>query len=383
MRILCEAVSFGFGPVSKLLSLCELLNKRHQLDFIGSGCSLALAMHSNIFNKYIQCETTTFVEARKMSFSDYDAVISIMNPSFAKFVLEQRCKLIIVDSLFYMWDAIDYTWNQCDLLLIQAFWGEQERLQNSKHSNNAHIVGPIVSTKMTKPNIKYKNLLLINFGGADYPHFKNFDNVSLFIRMLVDHISILNKFERKIVSIGPRCINVLKHLESTNLKVRTFSHDEFLELLSGASMLLTVPGLTTTFESFHLGVPTFFLPPLNYSQLLNLRRFRALGLSNMGFCWDDYLPELMPEILPEKDGVQMIEELISKAIKDKKLFFIIVDQYKKMLSIENIDNIALEQDKFYQSIGGRGTYDAVQLIEGILQDGFCMENCKIEQISNL
>ena len=50
MKILCEAVSFGFGPVGKLLAVAELLSENYELDFIGSGCSFDLAKKSVFFN---------------------------------------------------------------------------------------------------------------------------------------------------------------------------------------------------------------------------------------------------------------------------------------------------------------------------------------------
>jgi len=371
MRILCEAVSFGFGPVSKLLSLCELLNQKHSLSFIGSGCSLSLAQKTNIFEKIIVLDTTSTNHFNdSVPFSGYDVVLSVMNPLFGRAALENGCKLIVIDSLFYMWDKIDPVWEECDLLIIQSFFEEKKRLLSTHNFTNAQIVGPIISTQIEPKKQNVHNTLLINFGGADYPYIKNFNDIQLFIRKLTLEIERIDIFDEKIITIGPRCLQSMKELERNGFKVRSFSHDEFLFQLSKSSTLLTIPGLTSSFESFCLAIPTLFLPPLNYSQFLNLRTFRSLELSHIGSHWDDYFPNLNTNGLPEEEGVQMIESLIAQAYRDPSILTSIVKSYEIVL--EDTVNIKLMTDKqnnFYQSLGGCGTHEAVKLIEGLSTDG--------------
>ena len=371
MKILCEAISFGFGPVSKLLSLCELLSQRHVVDFIGAGCSLSLATRSEIFDRIIQAETATSTGTMgNVTFADYDLVISVMNPQFARIALSQKAKLVIVDSLFYMWDRIDPVWEQCDLLVIQSFSGEKERLESmSCNLPNAYLVGPIVSPKIIACSSKQNHNLIINFGGADYPFVKSFDKIASFIRQLVTPLDNMTSFENKIVSIGPRCAKSLQNLNSFGFHVNTFSHDAFLNELSQAQLLLTIPGLTTAFEAFHMGIPTFFLPPLNYSQFHNLRKFRSLDAAKGGVHWDDLYPTLSNQQLPEEEGVQLIESLIGRTLKTPELMSEIINQYVWLLNNwRSMEDISLHQRRLYDSIGGCGTYQAVALIEKVLSD---------------
>ncbi len=367
MKILCEAVSFGFGPVSKLLSLCEILKLQHSLHFIGSGCSLSLVEKTEIFEQIIECDTTLPANiSNAVPFVDYDFVISIMNPVFSKIAIEHGCKLIIIDSLFYMWDKLDPAWKKCDLLIIQSFNGEKERLQNTNDLSNAYLVGPIVSTQMTQRSKCSKNSILINFGGADYPYVNDFSKLSLFIRKLAEELLSLNEFDEKVISIGPRCLSNLQDLREQGFEINTFSHEDFLTHLASTSMLLTIPGLTTAFEAFHLSTPTLFLPPLNYSQFMNLRKFRCLGLTASGSCWDDYFPSVITNQLPEEEGVQLVESFISKALDNTEIIPAIVQSYRDVLQSEtDIQPMIDAQMEFYKSLGGCGTSEAVKLIEGV------------------
>jgi hypothetical protein len=183
-------------------------------------------------------------------------------------------------------------------------------------------------------------------------------------------LETIDRFDEKIISIGPRCLTAIQDLELRGFKVRSFSHDEFLFYLSKSSTLLTIPGLTSAFEAFYLVIPTLFLPPLNYSQFLNLRTFRFLKLSHIGSHWDDYFPNLSNSCLSEEEGVRMIESLIAQAYRDPTILANIVKSYATELADKiSINFMADKQNSFYQSLGGCGTHDAVKLIEGVFKDG--------------
>jgi len=368
MRILCEAISFGFGPVSKLLSLCELLNQKHSLSFIGSGCSLTLANKTNFFENIIVFDTTSSTDFNNtISFEEYDIVISVMNPIFGRAVINNNCKLVVIDSLFTMWDRIDPIWEKCDLLVIQSFFGEKNRLKISHNLSNAHIVGPIISPQIEQKIKSPNNTLLINFGGADYPYIRTFKDISIFIKKFVIELTSINMFDEMIIAIGPRGLAGLQDLIHHGFKLFTFSHDDFLQQLSKSDTLFTIPGLTTAFESFHLAIPTLFLPPLNYSQFLNLRTFRLLGLSYTGAHWDDHFSTPNTNQLTEKEGVQMVESLVAKAHNDPTVLSTIVKGYKTILQDKHsLESMASKQNNFYKSLGCCGTYEAVELIEGLI-----------------
>ncbi len=370
MKILCEAVSFGFGPASKLLSLSEELSKRYSLDLIGSGCSFALLSKTNVFDKKILCDTSNYSEILgAISFSDYDLVISVMNPVFGRVALEQKCKLVVVDSLFHIWDTIDPVWLDCNLLIVQAFAKEQSELKKY-HLPNARMVGPIVSTQIPRKNSNAKSNILINFGGADYPYVSDFKNIVFFIRKIIKQLVGIPGFENKTVSIGPRCLPELKDLEGLGVHINTFSHNDFLQQLSQANVLLTIPGLTTVFEAFHISIPTLFLPPLNYSQLLNSRVIYSKGASLSKVGWDNCFPENSSEKLPEAAGVRYVESLIKGALQNQEVFSSVTKNYIEPLHDSSaLQFISNKQNQFYKSLGGCGTYKAVKLIEEMLLHG--------------
>lgn len=66
-------------------------------------------------------------------------------------------------------------------------------------------------------------------------------------------------------------------------------------------MVLTTPGLTTTYEALVYNIPIRFLPPQNYSQALMLKHYRNTGFADISFDWTDvYNESIVPLYLPEK-----------------------------------------------------------------------------------
>lgn len=54
MRIICTAKSFGYGPISKLLTICKYLKNTKSdiiLELVGDSIVIELAKHTNYFNK--------------------------------------------------------------------------------------------------------------------------------------------------------------------------------------------------------------------------------------------------------------------------------------------------------------------------------------------
>lgn len=366
MQILCEAVSFGFGPVGKLIAIAELLNKKYKLDFIGSGCSFDLAKRSKLFNNYYNIDTTSSDSEIPVEIIDkYDVIISVINPIFGQQVLKRGKKLVVIDSLFYMWHSLHPVWKNCNLLIIQSFNKEEERIKN-EYLTNAFIVGPIISNMISSKISLSNERLVLNFGGADYPYISDSDILPKFIKSLAINLSNLGNFSEKTIAIGPRYLDELNELLDYGYSIKTFSHKEFMKLIRKSKVLMTVPGLTSTFEAFSLSIPVLFLPPLNYSQFLNLQILKNYGVAEYCVNWNDIYN--VPEgILEEKQGVSLIESFLSKSIDDNSMQNSLKNIYTSIIKNDlNLISLIDKENQFFERNGGIGTGKAIKLIEDLV-----------------
>jgi hypothetical protein len=90
------------------------------------------------------------------------------------------------------------------------------------------------------------------------------------------------------------------------------SHQEALNALSNAALVLTSPGVTATLECFQAGVATSFLPPQNYSQWLALEALRSARLADAAFHWADVTDPLPFASLPEERRTPLVLETIAR-----------------------------------------------------------------------
>lgn len=373
-KILCEAIAFGFGPVGKLLAIAHELVKDFELDFIGSGSSLELAKRTNYFLNIIELDTTS-VNSRipREIIDNYDTIISVINPIFAEQVLNYGKKLIVIDSLFYMWHEIPSVWKECDLLIVQSFNNEKKRLANELFKN-AKVVGPIISHSINSTSQEGNDSIVINFGGADYPYTTDDSIIPEFIKSLISKLTIVSHYRERIISIGPRQLKKIKYLEKDGYIINTYSHNEFLNLVKKAKLILTVPGLTTMYETFGNSIPTIFLPPMNYSQFLNLRKLKENDVARYSVNWDS-IYNTSSTILDEDHGVQMVESFLSKSLSDNKIQEVFKSNIEQYLIFQDNKILAKNQNDFFLKNGGIGTYRTVELIKDIVY-GQSLGNCK-------
>jgi hypothetical protein len=381
MQILCDAVSFGFGPVSKLISLAYALADRHNctLTFAGKGCSLQLALKCEAFSHHTEVDTTDPLECNKKIGSDitnYDGVLSVMNPDFLKWAQGYDVKTIVVDSLLTMWDEIPTPWLKTCGIIIQNNHGAAERAANELKSNNTLVTGPLLDPVLLSNELRYPHnmgqTILINLGGAEDPISIIPDLIGSVVSKLLMELPILKKFERKLLAVGKRQHSALKRLKNEGFTVDTCGHRQFLKHLANCDVFLTTPGLTGSFEAFCLRAKTCFLPPFNYSQYLNLQTFRRFGAAPLSLHWSDLGVgiELLTPRLPEEYAVSLLEKAISTSLNDTKalkVFRILLDRHIS-LALSESDQSALFyfQQEYFNQNGKVGTLIAAKYIVEIL-----------------
>jgi len=371
MKIVCDAIPFGFGPVAKLLALGRYLKRNFKTVFVGNGCSLTLAMASDCFDRVENVDTLAPDNSRFLAecIKECSGAISIMNPIFAEWVISRGIPTIIVDSLFSMWDKIPPEWHLANALVLQRFDDEEQRVEREFTGKNVRIVGPILDPLVRELSREksVSGTLLVNLGGAEDPISEERFLCARTISQLFSHLPELGLFPRKVLAVGPKQKDKLLSLEKEGFEVVTLDHTSFLRELAGAALFCTTPGLTATFESFALRVPCVFLPPFNYSQFLNLLAFRQNGAAPLGVHWADYgIGSDIHKGMDEGVAVRRLEHAIRQAIQDDSLISGVRQSFSSILVKASTHVVALSlvsaQSQYFERLGSIGTEDAANYI---------------------
>jgi len=324
-----------------------------KLDLLASSTSLELGKKAGVFN-IVKCNSEDVKDLKKVEplFKKADVFVTVMNPVAAHFALKAGTPVVYIDSLFWMWDKVDKEFAGFDKYFVQNFFNSKEALAKYPHLKNVEFVGPIIDASFKKVE-KKEDFVLVNFGGMESALIqvgKN-SNYPFIIGELV--IKALEKSKQKAYICGNDKVlkKLVKGKKLKNIIIGGKSHEEFLDLLRKTKLLITTPGLTTTFEAFHYGAPAVFLPPENYSQFLNLKIFRQNKVADNSFHWMDIYPGL--DIIPgedEKEGVDKVLGCIKRfenSIADKEKFSNFIDG---VLSFKNKVDSA-KQSEYYSSLG--------------------------------
>jgi len=342
--ILCDAAPFGFGPISKLLSIAKILRKKYSLVLLAFGPSLELAQNSGLFDKIIKCNTDNLkgIKSLESVFNGKCFFLNVMNFKSLKFAKKNGVPYAVVDSLFYMWDKIPSVALNANFYFIQSFLNKKARLNYQKKIKNLVLVNPILDIE--KKGRKKKNQLVINFGGVEAPD-ASFEEKQIYpklaIEMLMPFLKNQKTFSSILITGNKATVSFISKQAPKKIKCKSLTHEKFIKELKKSKLLLTSPGLTVSLEAFYLGIPTIFLLPQNHSQFFNLIKMRKQGLAKHSIHWIDFYPKAnINETENEDKSYKKISALMKKFDKN--------DANKKTAS-QKLCSI-LEQAKEFQKI---------------------------------
>jgi len=188
-----------------------------------------------------------------------------------------------------MWDRIPSFFNNLNPFIIEKFVGLNEQYQRLGKPKYSYEVGPLIPMDMYNENIASKsNTLLVSFGGITNP-FQNYTkHVDIIIELILE-IPDIYSFDKIIICGGG--IEYSKYYKSfknsEKFLIKTLSHSEYLYYLKKAHKVLLSPGLTGFYEAYYSQTNPFFLIPHNYSQYLQLLKFKELGLAPYSFNFEE------------------------------------------------------------------------------------------------
>lgn len=372
--ILCDAKAFCFGPISKLLTVSERLHEKYNIIFLVSRTSKMLSIHAHA-DQIIECDTENIEELKDQAevFKKADLFINIMNPISAKFAAEIGLPIVEIDSLFWMWENISEDLLNSKIYFIQDFEGVKEQLEKfSKKMFNPVLVGPIV--KNVPLGIERKNKLLVNLGGMESSIIKvgiNTDYPFVIIKLLNDLLAKFNGFDEIVCAGNEDIINEMKkRMPNGPIEFKFFEHDEFLSQIAESKMIISTPGLTTAFEAFNSKTPIFFLPPQNYSQYWNLESFILKGVADGSINWNQLYPQCnIIKNEEQKVGIEKVLECTHAFESDKNACAVVTNYINMVISLDKktLNDVAVEQKNYFDSLGGNGTDVIVEKINKLLE----------------
>ncbi len=352
--IVCCAYPLGYGPAAKLHVIAEELQRRgvHTV-FLGTGVTHEFAAHSR---SGIAVEADPDDARARAVVAASDAVLSLMDRDYVRVAQELGKPYFVVDSLVWLRERIPEEFLASRRYWVQDFVGVRERLAET--SAGAIVVGPVVRS-MPRASEGGGTELVVSLGGLASPYQGDEGGVR-YAEFVVEGLlrsEMLRPFQgRALVMGGRRCIEHLRRRHAgTRLDFATLSHASAVARLRRAALVVSAPGLTTALECFQLGVPTFFLPPQNYSQWWILKTLRARDLAPCSFHWEDRPTEHpITERMPEATRVPLLRDLLTRSMADREVARGFDDA---LAGVPAVDRRALasRQWSFFRSLGANAT----------------------------
>lgn len=358
------AIPFGFGPVSKAVSIIRSVNRLMDVDWylVGSGISYEFLARENIRSQLV--DTEQHKDQRDLIDSivrTVDGAIVLMDNDWAN-TLADRIPVFFADSLGFMWRDSDFVAypNMANMqaYYVQDVFGAAARMKQIG-MRNIKSVPPILDLDQDNTDRGSRNVF--HLGGLLNPF-----NSETTKSYLIGFKEILNgmKLEDPLVlmseSARQKFPNILGGIETASL-----SHGKALSVMANSNFMWSSPGLTTMLEASALGFPVAPLPPQNYSQALNTRHMNKYYGADLHEIWH-FLDEEYKEITPdmdEREGVAKITELNGKKLKESRF----IKKFGQLARNAMEDNAHIPQNL---SNGGNGA----RIIAQDVRDFFLTSN---------
>ena len=369
MNVLVTAEHFGYGPIATALNVVKELKKYDDitLSFMGTGIALEQAKMSNYFDKIIECKTYDINELKKvkMILLNFDVILSSENQPGAKYAVECGHEAVyFIDNLMWMWDRLDKGLENVKGYFISEIIPSKDNFNRIGNKiSNPYFVGPLRELH-TNNNLTKEKKLIINIGGAeafviDSKIIINFYNK--LINEILEVGLIDSLFEKIIICGGSGVIDNLK-IKNVNEKVtiKTLSNEDYLNELDSCSHCIFASGLGNFIESVWRDKDILFVPPINYSQLLQLSYYKELDLGYKIINWDRFsFFKKIPKLLDENTGVDLVIDNVKKYLTDNTN--IIKDEVIQFL--ENSQNTYYKnRQKYVSKFNGNAAKLVAQII---------------------
>lgn len=312
-NVVIQSVPFCYGPTSIAIAIARELSCSSDCNVVALGKEPSLELlnaEREIFSAVLDMDKDCDVS---LALSSADLIISVCDFDFA-----ERCKMthndtafIFIDPLLWMWETPPNIIHKCDMYLALDFPNVSEIVSGIGRKSVITVPQVAEFTAIRNDNDIQSGRVIVNFGGMQSPLGANISLAKAMCEEIVNFARGKNDLTIDIRTSRKISQKLQKELpEISNVNISSCSPQVFHSELAKCDYLLTVPGMSIVYESFIAQIPTAFLLPLNYSQHLQMKKYRTIfpGLSEISWNHFDSFFEL-PNDLNESKGVELANEM--------------------------------------------------------------------------
>ena len=372
-RLLCDAIPFCYGPAAALDAFLEALFAAlpapPDVDILATGTTRELLSRTKYPVTLLPIDSEDPAALKTIPFETYDAFLDVCNPVSFSVARESGIPTVYLDFLLWMHHGPAPDYFDADLYLAENYPSTAEWIERrGKDVRNLHVIPPLVAER--PPRTPVAGSLLIGLGGL-YSRLTvpgaNTNYVPLVLEQVLNALPS-DRFSRVVIA-GPR--GIAATVQETigdrhGVEYVSLSHEQFLAALAEAEVFVSHPGLYGAFEGMLRGVPTAFLPPSNYTQVLQLRNYRPRGLAPYSFSWEDAGLEEIPIDLPEADGVRAVLRLVLEAERTPHVLTALQNSLARffLLDSHSLDELSAAQKRLASQYGvGGPQFAAARFLE--------------------
>jgi hypothetical protein len=319
-RLLCDAIPFCYGPGAALDAflgaLLASLPETPHIDILATGTTHELLSRTGHPVRLLPIDSEDPKALATVPFGAYDAFFNVCNPASFGAARASGIPTVYLDFLLWMHHGPAPDYFEADLYLAENYPGTTEWIERYGGGvRNLLLIPPLVAEGSERRPIP--GSLLIGLGGL-YSRMTtpgtNTNYAPLVLKQVLDALPA-GRFSRVLIA-GPSGIADTVRATIGNrrgVEYASLSHEQFLGALAESEVFVSHPGLYGAFEGMLTGVPTAFLPPSNYTQILQLRNYRTRGIAPFSFSWEDAGLDGIPGDLPEADGIRAVLRLVAEA----------------------------------------------------------------------
>lgn len=402
-RVVLACEPNGFGPVSKLTAIANLLEGAERI-FVGDAGAYDFARQNA--GSYEQFFTTGEFWSRRDEFRSCDFAMTVMEPDITYGLLEIDLPVYLFDSLIEFWVLPNgvlplvqaareirsqspaaartiyesFSIHERKVLAhmlatrsyAQNFPGVPERIAEIRRHGGREItlLGSIIdlasSSKVeTKVPSGTSWSMLINLGGVQ--------NFAIEFRRNDYIIDLMERWAEVFLRSNPTCREITlccgrygaperRRVGQGELICHFVPHDEFIDMMSRADVLLSAAGRTTLHEAVQIRKLPLLLPEIHYNQYCNIRSLAGTEFGRLAVSLADVVDlGAMPD--DDVKGTELIIEQTKRILHSQELF----DRFDRILrsrvkTVRGLEAAKKQRiiDEFSRSLSGEGFAETVR-----------------------